>query len=595
MRIPRKDTAKFVREVADQCFSSRVDRTNRGSFFSSFFNTGSNDPSTPAMYNKVYSSIDDLESLLFSPVSLRFHIGDPDVPNILNEAKGRAAASRLRQKIRQAGADSLIPQSLNSALVKGLGLTKQMYRDNGLHTFLVQPEDFGVWREDHTKLDKDMEAFSQSMLITKFQFDRLVQGRSDEAELRAKSRRYLRETTGGMMETGGSAMNIVVGGVQPFSAAGAGTSQFRGVVDWMSQPKPSVDPNIVTQMLELHEVWIWDDIRDDWATFQIIGDEILILGRYQILNAFAHDPKTNITAPSLKGMHPFNSWCVNPVPGYFWGFSEIARLVLLQEAINARIIGINKRLRMQEDPTTKFIGSTGVNQQAVSRFRKPGGYWSDSNPNAKVETENVTLPPDMFASLHEYERMFDELMGLPPIAKGQGDAGVRSAEHAETLVRMFSPRFKDRALLVERDVESFGALALDLSRAHDAKKLIAWVPKGAAGVEGDEEMAQVLQAPAPNMVPVFYTYDDLPDDVRLTVDSHSSSPAFAQEAKTLAFDLAKIGAMSPADVVERMDVTDPDELLAGITRREIAKAEAEKQALAVKLAMHKQSTAGHKK
>ena len=178
------------------------------------------------------------------------------------------------------------------------------------------------------------------------------------------------------------------------------------------------------------------------------------------------------------------------------------------------------------------------------------------------------------------------LMGIPPTAKGHGEKGVRSANHAEALVRMFSPRFKDRALLTQRDVESFGSYMLDMGRAHDAKKMVAWVPKESAGAEADEDLGKVMVAPAEGMVPVLFTMDNLPDDLTLTVDSHSSSPAFAQDHKSLVFDLVKIGAMSPADAVEELDVTDPEALQMGITRRDIAKAKAQKEQEQAKLAAH---------
>jgi hypothetical protein len=177
MRIPRRDVAKFVRSVADQCMSSRQDRTNRGLFFQQYATTGSSDPGSPAMFNKTYASIDDLESLLFSPVSLRFHISDNDIPNIVNEAKCRAAASKIRHYCRQSDADSLISQAVGCGLIKGLGITKQLYKDKDFSDYLVQPENFGVFQENHNKLDKDMEAFTESMTITRYQFERLIAGR----------------------------------------------------------------------------------------------------------------------------------------------------------------------------------------------------------------------------------------------------------------------------------------------------------------------------------------------------------------------------------------------------------------------------------
>lgn len=577
MRIPRKGLESFAKELADQCFSTQNERANRGAFFEAYATTGSADPTNPAMFNKTYAAIDDLESLLFSPVSLRFHISDPDYPSVVNELKGRAAAAKIRRLCRQSDCDSLISQAVNSGLVKGIGVTKLLFQNKEPYPHLIKPENFGVLRENHNKLDKNMEAFCESMLITRYQFERLIAGRPDEEELKKKSRKYLKENTGGLVDTRGTAMSIVVGGIYPLQAAGSGANPSRGLVDWMSQPKPSLDPKVEQEMLELRELWVWDDEREDWATLQTIGSDILIAGRYQTINAFAYDAATKQSSPMLRGLHPYSTFTPNPIPGYFWGWSEIAKLVFLQEAINSRIIGVNKMLRRQEDPSTKFVGSTGVNQNALSRFNKPGGYYTDSNPNAKIERDEIKIPPELWASLHEYERMFDELMGLPPIAKGQGEQGVRSAEHAETLVRMFSPRFKDRALLVERDVEHFGALMFELARAHIDKRLIAWVPEAAAGVENvasKEEMA-LLQAPAKGLVPVYFTLANIPDNCTLTVDAHSSSPAFSADARSLAFDLLKVGAMSPDELIDHVDAPDPDQLHASIQRREIAKAEAE--------------------
>jgi hypothetical protein len=589
MKIPKRDLEAFARNIADVCMSSRQARSNRSAFYEAYAIAGSADPSAPAMFNKVYSSLDDLESLLFSPVSLRFAITDSEIPNVVNEAKGRAAASRIRNMTRQMDVDNLISQAVGMSLRKGIGITKTTALGRELKCSLVQPENFGVLHENHTKLDSDMEAFTHRFLINPSQFRNLIKDRPDETELKDRARAYMRSTTGGMKEASTSAMNIVTGGLYPFQPAGSATpNPSRGLVDWMSQPKPNIDPAVEASMMEMDEVYVWDDDRMDWAVFQIIGNDILIAGKYQIINTFSHNPVTQQTDPVLRGSHPFTTFCANPVPDYFWGVAEVSRLILLQEAINSRITGINRLLRKQEDPPTKFVGSTGVNQTALSRFNKPGGYWTDQNPNAKIERDNVQIPETLWGSLHEYERMFDEIMGLPPIAKGQGEAGVRSAQHAETLVRMFSPRFKDRALLIERDVEKLGALMLDLARAHIDEKLIAWVPKEQAGPEDSSKPGeeQIIIPPAKGTVPVVFTFADLPENVTLTVDSHSSSPAFSMEAKELAFNLVKIGAMTPSQLIDHVDAPDPDELRASIMRRDVARAEAAAQEQALKAQTH---------
>jgi hypothetical protein len=379
---------------------------------------------------------------------------------------------------------------------------------------------------------------------------------------------------------------IVTGGLYPLQPAGsANPNTSRGIVDWMGAPKPTLDPMVQSHLLELSELWVWDDKREDWATFQIIGDDLMIMGKLQIINAFAYSTETKQSDPELKGHHPFNEFCINPIDQYFWGRSEVLNVALLQEALNSRLDGINRIIKFIEDPSVKLTGVSGVNQNALAKYRKGGAHWSDTNPNAKLEVDERSLHPELSAWVHEIERMFDEMGGLPPTARGHGEAGVRSHAHAETLVRMFSPRFKDRALLAERDVEGLGGLHLDMAKAHVEKKLLAWVPKDAAGGQAMEP-SELIPPPAKDFVAVPFAFSDLSEDSTLTIDSHSSSPAFSEEAKSLLFNLFKIGAMSAEDVVERSEVTDPQELMASITRRAIAKQDAAKEADIIKLASH---------
>lgn len=577
MFIPNKKLESFVYDVSEQCFASRVDRTNRGVFYQNYFYSGSADQTNAALYNKVYALLDDTESLLYSPVSLRFHIGDPDTPNLLNQAKGRAASARLRSLGRRSDTDTMISAAIRIALCKGKGHIKQMWKGSGFAPELVQPEDFGVMRENHTKLDENMEAFSHAMLITPYQFARLVWSHPDRENLLKMAHNYQRESTG-LPSTQNAAMQIVVGGLYPFQPAGVVPSGMRGMVDWMSQPQPQLSPQIAGQLMELRETWIWDDDRQDWATFQMVGPDMLIMGKYQKQNAIAWDSQTHQSNPKLKGRHPFCDFCINPVDNYYWGRSEISMLVGLQESLNARNIGINKMLRKQEDPTTTILGVAGINQEAWSRYQKPGGYFTDTNPNAKMTRDVTQIPQDIWASVHETERMMDELEGIPPIARGTNPAGVRSAAHANSLIRQFSPRFKDRALLAERDVEALGALMLDLAKAHEDRKMIAWVPAAAAGPEAPAiPNAEFFIPPAKGLVPIMFTFAGLDDDVSLTIDGHSSSPAFAEEAKGLDFDLLKVGAMSPSTLLDHVDAPDPEELQAEIERKQIAQAEAAAQ------------------
>ena len=98
-----------------------------------------------------------------------------------------------------------------------------------------------------------------------------------------------------------------------------------------------------------------------------------------------------------------------------------------------------------------------------------------------------------------------------------------------------------------------------------------------------------MPPPLKGAVPVRFKFNDLDEGARVSVESHSASPAFQQEARALAFDLLKIGAADPVDVIDRVDVSDPENMIAGFRRRQAAKAEAAAQELQAKA----QKGAGH--
>ena len=569
MHIPRSKTENFVKSVIDECLSDQRDRINRGMFYKNYALYGSQNPQDFAIYNKTFAYLDDLASLLYSPVSLRFRIGDLELPSVVEEAKCRAASSKLRQFARKGEIDTLIEQAVWWSLVKGKAFLKLAFKRGEFGGSLIQPEAMGVLHPNHGCLDEDMEAFTHSMLITPMQLRRLLWDRSDRDSLLAKAKRQTSLENANLPD-GTASLPVIVGGLYPFQASGVGSVTTRGVVDWMGSPNPSMSSNMIQQMIRLDEAWIWDNDREGWATFQMVGDDILIFPQVQTVNAIALNTATGLEVDALKDKHPFQEFCPNPLDGYFWGRSEIVNVAMLQESINARLAGINKMLRKQEEPMWRFSGSSSVNQNTFAKLNKPGGWISQMTGNDKAEPIVPEIPESIWMSIHENERMFDEMGGLPPVAKGRGEAGVRSQGHAETLVRMFSPRFKDRALLIERSVEGIAGSMLDLSRAHVAHRIIAWVPEQFAGEQ--DEPNPLIVPPAPGQVPVPFTFSDLDEDVTVIVDSHSASPAFMAEARSELYDLFKIGAASTEDVIERSDISGQEELIAGVQRREAQKA-----------------------
>lgn len=122
------------------------------------------------------------------------------------------------------------------------------------------------------------------------------------------------------------------------------------------------------------------------------------------------------------------------------------------------------------------------------------------------------LPVAAFQAIEMLKRQMEEVSGFGNMLGGQGEPGVRSGEQADRMIKMASPRLKDRALMVERQCASAADKTLDLLQAKDARAYFTDPTEG--------EPSEFLLA-------------DLPEDRRVTVDSHSSSPIFAENHQEL--------------------------------------------------------------
>lgn len=589
MRIPSKNVGLFASEIFSQCNASRNSRIQRGAVFRSIYLQGSEDGS-PATYNECFAFLDNLSSFLYSPVELRFLIDCYGHSNPLERAKMKAASSEFHKQFRRSNTDTLLDDATTWALVKGKSFIKNSWTSEGFKDILVQPEAMGVLEENLRSLD-DQDAFSHTTYMTPDRLWRMLKTNPNRDDLMRKAMKYSVQGNGNNdPERESTLRQIVVGGIYPYQASGGGTSNARGNVDWLSAPSPSFSADVIANLIPVHELWVWDDERDnekdgldgEYTTIQFVGEDLVISGELTHRNLFADqfspDDRQKKLKPTsqnpLAGHHPFSEFCPNQLDGYFWGRSELCNVALLQKCINARVDGINQMLRRQEDPPKFFSGTTGIKSSAYSIMKKAGGYFTDSNPGAKVQDLYPQLPEAIFESLHEFQAMFDRMAGFTDTMAGRGSSGVRSKEHAQALTSNASPRFKDRALTLERQIEAMGSLKLDMLKAHVPESITAWVGKQDAGIEGEIPPENYLeQPPVKGLVPVEFTFYDLPDNSKVTVDSHSSSPAFAHETKQDLFDLVKIGGIDPEQVIEHLGIPGADGMIEALQRKKVAEAE----------------------
>lgn len=583
MHIPRAKIGSWAAEVIQECLPDIEERIQRGALYRNMYLTG-DENGNPVTYPKTFSYIDNLASFLFSPLELRFNIKFHGGGNLTERAIGRVATAELHQMMTDAGVYSVISDAVEWSLVKGKTFVKLNWEDDGFAPYMVQPEFIGVMRPDITELHRQ-PAFVHSTYYMPNQFAATFRHLDNIRELmRTIGKRGQQGRDDQRPNRANALKQIVLGGLNPFQQAGNSPAQMssRGIVNWLGGPTATFDPVILAQLIRLDELWAWDSVNDDWATFQLVGD-VPVTGDKTIRNAFAdmydpNNPMRRLPAKfkqdnPLTELHPFVQVSPNHLNGYFWGRSECCNIGVLQMQINARLDGIQRLLRRQEKPPRFFSGTTAITRDKYSSMDMPGGYYVDPSPAAKMQDLYPKLPDGMWESLHELEGMYDDMSGLPPVLRGRGESGVRAQGHAAILTQNASPRFKDRALNVERSVAEIGGLALAMCRAMDNHTLLAWLdPDTASAVANLPPAEPELEPPAPGMKQYTFRWKQIPENVKVEVDSHSSSPVFSQESRSLLFDLARLKAVDPEEIIEHVHPPGAEDMLADLERKKIARA-----------------------
>lgn len=510
MKWDDKDVVQFSEDIVRQCLSSQKQRVTDYGYFKQYYYTSS-DSGTPALYGRCFPHIDRLASYLFSPSEVHFQI-NLDVTDKKWIESCKTAGKYLSFEFHRTGMDLQFSNSLDWALCKGSAFLKTIWGHDGFEGSVVQPECMGVYREDITDLDRQ-EAFVHQVILTKTQFERLLDGNPEKEKI-------LEKIIASKSETAEDAFNdsimhqIIIGGTRPVGTAGgqAGSPTF-GMSQVFGGPTPDLAPDVKSNLILLNELWVWDDEREDYTTIQYVNPGIVIEGKLRRRNLCG-----------IKGEHPFKQVCANHTEGYFWGRSELAPLILLQDALNRRMQEVDRISRLRAKPPQLVTGATISDNDKVA-LQTPNGFVSVGQAaNFSHKTVAPELPPELFEQIQQIIGFFDDVGGFEAITKGQGESGVRSGVHAETLVRTATPRLRDRALQIERQCGDVADFCFKMLQQKSARAFRA---------KDDTE----------------FLLHQIPEGSKVSVDSHSSSPAFSNETKQLAMELLKAGAITPQDFI----------------------------------------------
>jgi len=519
MILPSSKTEllRQVLNIKEACRASAGQRAALCRVHNLWVETG-RDSGQRALVNKLFAHVDRLQSHLFSPAELRFVLDYEAhyAADVL--AKGEVAARVLTREWERKDIDVQFGNAVNLALQYGGAIMKQMWGHSGVEARVVMPWQFGVYREDINSIE-EQEALCESGLMTLPEVWRRISHLPDAesmfTRIRANASRETTETLNGnffhnvlstsiLNTTGIESARQTPGGVVQLAGTGGGSM---------------VGPQVNIDLVPFHELWVKDDEREDYTTVLLIEPDILVSPYFKRENMFA--PKTQ----------PFSLVQPNQTAGYFWGRSEIVDLMEPQGLLATWMDDLRRLMGVQFDKILAFVGADGITDEKYDEFRAAG--YVDLPAGASVNDLTPGLPPQTFQAIDTLNKFMEEVSGFSNILSGQGEMGVRSGNHAETLSKMASPRLRDRSLLVERQCAAMADKTLDLLQAKDAQEYMTEDKKG-------------------------FLLHDLPEDRRVIVDSHSSSPIFADNHQQLiAFGL-KSGFIGGESAIEMLPFPQKD-------------------------------------
>ena len=502
MRIPSNPLERefFFIDIMQKCMVSVEARRSEYEGLKSYYLFGSGPNESPAQYNKIYPHIDQLAAFMYAADSTRFSINIGASQPKHYHKMVPVLTQALYDYWLNSNSDQVFGQALNWSFCYNTTFVKPVWR-NGIHPYMVEPAAMGVLREDTPYTDRQ-EAMVQVYYMTRSELLSRLWSHPKRDELVQRitfSEQSTQEQAQGIDRVITSATNPTIYGNINLS--------LEGINRYV--------PMIAEEVVQMRELWVYDDEVNDYICVTIADPDVVIYDR----------PSSMMFLP---GEIPFVQICPNPQYDYYWGQSEVQRLVFLQDMRNKRTTQIMELLDKQVKPPTALMGFTGILDEKNFALQRAAGLLATDMPNAKVEQFMPDIPNDIFREIAEIDNMFAEASGITSVLQGRGESGVRSTGHASQLARLGSSRAKKRALVIESALEKLATVYLKLMMTYDDTMY--------TDEDGNKFIAKQFT-----------------DDFVVKVDAHSNSPIFMEDMRDLAFNLFQAGTISKERLIEMLD------------------------------------------
>lgn len=538
MRIPATDVGKveLYSEVIAACGASRQRRIEQYAQNRRWYIFGSDD-GTVSPWNKCYSHLDLVTSFLYASDTTRFAVRMGTNAPKIDVHKTGAFGKKITEEWIESNADSIYSQGTLWSLIYDSAFVKHIRRRGSLEPFLVDPGSFGVYREDVAMLDRQ-EAFVHWWYQTETDLERRLKYHPKREDILTRVHGSLSK-----QDIGSQVPPLIDRVINPvFSPNVSGEAN----VD-LDMPQEYA-AQIVVPLVEMAELWIWNDDIDDYQTVTMASNDVVIYDR------------KNLFLPRMKNFeaeHPFVQICPNPLYDYFWGMAEMQRLIPLQKELNSAQEDFKRMYEKQVDPPSMFSGM-GLIEEKLHAFQNPASMIA-AEPGSTLHQQKTEIPTSAQERITMIEKQFEEASGITNVLAGRGESGVRSAGHAGKLLTAGSSRPKKRAVQIEDSLAKGATLFGKVIFCDDDTPLYD---------DKDEKFV------AAQLDPHFF----------VEVDSHSNSPIFMEDQREKAELLFKARAIDRKRLIQMVNPPMQDELIADLEQKiipgEAAQMKARNDALA---------------
>jgi hypothetical protein len=535
MKVPESSVERLQLyvELIRKCTASREERRSFYRMMRAYYLFGTDEQGLQDMggrYNKIFSHMEQLSSFMFSPETTRFNI-DLGVSVPADEQfKVEAMTERLHEAWHgksEGGIDDDFKIALEWSGVYGsmfVKLRPKLWENEDgskgfqLQHFLVEPHNLGLLREDRYGLYRQ-EAFCETYMITKSQLANEL-----EAGMNARKDEIIANAQAGAWSnteqiSAGPIDRLIVTSIQGGSITG--NASF-----WATPLATMYRPTTIEDMVELTELYVYDDAIADWRVVTFMKPSYPIWDR----------PLGKIFVSRVL---PYIQVCPLPTHDYAWGHSAVEKLVPLQDMRNERIADIRHLLKKQAHSPFSMTGISAIPDEMQMALDTPSGIMTADSPVATVKEHQPTIPADLWHDVDKIDEMMDETSGLSAINQGKGEKGVRSQGQAQTLSQLGSTRSKSKALIVENSLDAVATTIVCILRRYDKRPM-------------REDRTDS---------PAQFFANQFPEDFVAKVDGHSSSPVFLENYEAKIFKLLELQAIDREEALKLLDIPRKQQLL----------------------------------